>query len=102
MNLELPAEHLEVLEALLARHVPGAEVWAYGSRVTGSSHEGSDLDLVVRQAKAIPSRTLMQLSAALRDSSLPFQVEVRDWRSLPTEFLAEIEREHAVIQRPAS
>lgn len=24
------------------------EVWAYGSRVSGEAHEGSDLDLVIR------------------------------------------------------
>ncbi|MFN5236631.1 MAG: nucleotidyltransferase domain-containing protein [Bacteroidota bacterium] len=24
------------------------EVWAYGSRVNGDAHEGSDLDLVIR------------------------------------------------------
>ena len=26
---------LEILE----RHIPGAKVWAYGSRVTGGAHE---------------------------------------------------------------
>lgn len=27
---------------------PGTELWAYGSRVKGGNHEGSDLDLAVR------------------------------------------------------
>jgi predicted nucleotidyltransferase len=47
-RLLLSDRHLHTLQALLAQHAPGAEVWAYGSRVTGGAHEGSDLDLVLR------------------------------------------------------
>ena len=60
----------EDIEALLREHVPGIEVWAYGSRVNGESHDASDLDLVLRgpDLKRIPSsRTL----AAQRDTLLP-------------------------------
>ena len=44
-GLHLSPRHREEIEALLREHLPGVEVWAYGSRVTGRSHEGSDLDL---------------------------------------------------------
>ena len=47
-RLDLPRRYREQLEALLSEHVPGVEVWAYGSRVNGRSHEASDLDLVLR------------------------------------------------------
>ncbi len=30
------------------------EVWAYGSRVNGAAHEGSDLDLVIRGPNLAP------------------------------------------------
>ena len=33
-HLALSARHLAELRALLERHVPDAEVWAFGSRVT--------------------------------------------------------------------
>ena len=46
--LDLPTRFREKLEALLREHVPDAEVWAYGSRVNGRSHDSSDLDLVLR------------------------------------------------------
>ncbi len=46
-QLVLSARHLAELRALLDRHVPDAVVWAFGSRVTGGAHEGSDLDLLV-------------------------------------------------------
>ena len=44
-RLALPRRYRDQLEALLREHVPGVEVWAYGSRVNGESHDGSDLDL---------------------------------------------------------
>ena len=47
-TLQLAPQHLQLLQALLHTHVPEAQVWAYGSRVTGGAHEGSDLDLVLR------------------------------------------------------
>ena len=47
-RLRLSPRHRRLLKALLQKHVPNVEVWAYGSRVNGSSHEASDLDLVLR------------------------------------------------------
>ena len=34
-RLHLSPEHQAVIEALLREHLPGVEVWAYGSRVDG-------------------------------------------------------------------
>ena len=47
-RLHLRPRHRERLEALLREHLPDVEAWAYGSRVNGRSHDGSDLDLVLR------------------------------------------------------
>jgi len=33
LTLDLPERHLKLLRALLQKHTPEAEVWAYGSRV---------------------------------------------------------------------
>jgi predicted nucleotidyltransferase len=99
VGLSLPEEQREAVGRILAEHLPGCEVWAFGSRVTGESHEGSDLDLVVRAPERLPARALERVSAALRDSSLPIEVEVSDWQALPASFHEEIERAHAVLQR---
>ena len=47
-QLQLSTRHREVLAEPLKEHLPDVEVWAYGSRVSGRSHDGSDLDLVLR------------------------------------------------------
>ena len=50
-RLHLLPRHREQLNRLLKRYLPDVEVWAYGSRVNGRSHDASDLDLVLRAAK---------------------------------------------------
>ena len=98
-SLHLSSRHREEIEALLHKHLPGVEVWAYGSRVNGRSHDGSDLDLVLRGPKLaeIDISRLADFTEALQDSTIPFLVEVRDWARLPESFHHEIEREHVVL-----
>jgi predicted nucleotidyltransferase len=99
-RLKLPATHLAKLRELLARYVPDAEVWAYGSRVNGTAHEGSDLDLVLRHATDLKQDVegWHELKEALQESSLPILVELHLWAHLPTAFHDEIERCFVVVQ----
>lgn len=96
----VPERYLEMVRALLRQHVPQAEVWAYGSRVGGTGHEASDLDLVVRnpsgQAEETPG--LSDLKKAFVESDLPIRVDVMDWARIPESFRREIAREHVVVQ----
>ncbi len=87
----------------MCEHLPGIEVWAYGSRVNGESHDGSDLDLVLRAPglQEVPIGPLADFTEALHDSTLPFLVEARDWARLPERFHREIERGYVVIQNAA-
>ena len=98
-RLDLPRRYRDQIETLLREHVPGVEVWAYGSRVTGKSHKGSDLDLVLRgpDLKRIPSGQLMDLIEALEESNIPIIVQAHDWARLPESFHREIEREYVVL-----
>lgn len=102
-RLHLPARYREHLEALLREHLPDVEVWAYGSRVDGRSHDGSDLDLVLRGPglEEIDLARLDDFQRALHDSTMPFLVEARDWARLPVRFHREIEREYVVLLRAA-
>ena len=98
-RLHLQPKHREVLEALLREHLPNVEVWAYGSRISGRGHDGSDLDLVLRgpDLQEIPIGQLGDFEEAVRESSIPFLVEARDWARLPERFHCEIERDHVVL-----
>ena len=103
-GLHLSSRHREEIEALLHKHLPGVEVWAYGSRVNGRSHDGSDLDLVLRspQLTEIDASRLAEITEVLREATVPFLIEARDWARLPKSFHREIEREHVVLWRAAA
>ena len=98
-RLLLSPRHRRILTSLLREHLPDVEVWAYGSRVNERGHEGSDLDLVLRgpRLKEIPFERLMDFEDSVRESTIPFLVEARDWARLPERFHREIEREYVVV-----
>ncbi len=98
-RLHLLPRHRLILEALLRKHLLNVEVWVYGSRVNGRSHEGSDLDLVLRGPglNKIPHRSLIEFEEAVRESNIPILVEARDWARMPKRFHREIEREYVVL-----
>ena len=99
-TLDLKPKWRARLEELLSRHVPDAEVWAYGSRVTGGGHEASDLDLVLRNPQNLQEETgaLYDLKEAFIENNLPIRVDVMDWARIPESFHREIERAHVVVQ----
>ncbi len=99
-TLNLPERYLALLSQLLSLHLPDAEVWAYGSRVSGGSHETSDLDIVVRNPKDLKCRNnnLPDIQEALQMSTIPIMVDVHDWADLPEAFHRQIEREYLVIK----
>lgn len=98
--IDLDDAALATVRTILAAHLPGAEVWAFGSRVSGGAHPGSDLDLVVRNPRNLQAAQpgLAALKTAFSDSDLPFLVDVIDWARIPESFRNEIERKHIVVQ----
>ena len=98
-RLIVPEAHRRTLASLLREHLPGVEVWAYGGRVNGRGRDGSALGLVLRGSglEEIPSDRLAELEKALRESSIPFPVEARDWAYQPKWIRREIQREHVVL-----
>jgi uncharacterized protein len=99
-RLLLSANYLHTLQNLLAQHVPNTEVWAYGSRVMGGAHEGSDLDLVLRHPADLTQQVAgwIDLKEALQNSTLPILVEVHQWSQLPKAFYPNIEAGYVVLQ----
>ena len=98
-RLRLSPRHRAILDTLIRDHLPDIQVWAYGSRINGRSHDGSDLDLVLRgrDLQAIPAGQLLDFEEAVQESTLPFVVEARDWARLPERFRRDIKREHVVL-----
>ncbi|MBC7424926.1 MAG: nucleotidyltransferase domain-containing protein [Bacteroidia bacterium] len=75
------------------------EVWAYGSRVKGTAHSGSDLDLVIRSQnlKRIPSDIFSQLKETIHDSTIPILIDIKDWATIPESFHKNILQQYEVF-----
>lgn len=95
----LPKRYKEMLIALFEAISVPVEIWAYGSRVNGDAHAGSDLDLVVLAAnhKPISLDVLSSLQEQIRESNVPILVELRDFYGLPDGFRKNIEANHEVL-----
>ena len=98
-HLEIKNAELEIVRAILARHVPDREVRAFGSRVSGPAKKFSDLDLAVMGETPLSSAVLADLEEEFRESDLPFKVDVVDWATTKENFRRIIEREYVVVQK---
>ena len=75
------------------------EEWAYGSRVNGDAHDGSDLDLVIRtpNLEKLPLAVFLDLKKKIQESNIPIIVELFDWARLPEIFHKNILAKHEVL-----
>ena len=94
--LDLNSEYVAMVQHILATHIPHKTVWVYGSRIKGSAHDGSDLDLAV--IDPISEKTLSVLRNAFSDSNLPILVDVYSWKNIPAAFKIEITRAHEIFE----
>ena len=99
--LHLRPKDLALVYELMARNLPAeVAVWAYGSRVNGDNHEGSDLDLVLRGPglMALPAGLLGRFREVLTESNLPIFVDAHDWALLPESFHLRILNRYEVLR----
>ena len=96
-HLDLTHDELLLLQALLKKHLPDIEAWAYGSRVNGKAHSASDLDMVTFSGpeQAMP---IAELREALEETNLPFRVDLFVWDQVPEKFRKVIREKYVVVQ----
>lgn len=95
-ELFVKPRYLEMIFEILDSYCPQAEVWAYGSRINGRAHDGSDLDLAVKNSK-IAKVNIYKLKELFVESNIPFLIDLHDYEMLPESFKDEIDRQHVVI-----
>ncbi len=84
---------LDELKIIFNKTVPDAQVWAYGSRIDGFAHSGSDLDIAI-----VGEGDISVLKTALEESNIPFLVDVVKFENLPESFQKEILKKYVVLQ----
>ena len=87
----------QIVQAILLCHLPGREVWAFGSRVQGKPKPFSDLDLAVLGEQPLPPATLAALADDFTESDLPYKVDIVDWATTSERFRAIITAAHVEL-----
>ncbi len=97
--IDVSPEQLATIKRILAEYADGCEVRAFGSRITGTATNNSDLDLAVNSSQKLKRRTKMLLREAFEESDLPFRVDVMDYNAVSSEFRAIIDAKYEILQK---
>jgi type I restriction enzyme S subunit len=95
--IDICAEDWRIVRGILQDHVPGIEVWAFGSRARGAAKPYSDLDLAIVTEAGVAPDVAAALRDAFTESDLPWKVDVVDWARTSAAFREIIARERVVV-----
>ena len=95
--IDVSPSDLETVQRILQEHVPELAVRAFGSRVSWTARETSDLDLALMTTEPLDLLRVAEMREAFDESALPFRVDLVDWASTSENFRKMIEREYVTI-----
>jgi predicted nucleotidyltransferase len=87
----------QLLMTIIDANIPNAEVWAFGSRVKGTNHRGSDLDVVFISPPILSLAQMAHLREALSESDLPWAVDIVEWGRCSAAFRVIIQAQYQII-----
>ena len=81
--IDIGPSDLETVRRVLRKHVPGLEVWAFGSRVSWTARATSDLDIALMTTEPLDVMRLAEIREAFCPNQIfPFGVDIVDWASV--------------------
>ncbi len=98
--LDISPEQLRIVKEILAGHLAGYEIRAFGSRTNGTAGRFSDLDLLVVTEGPLDFALLGTVRDAFSESDLPFRVDVVDSACMTDTLLSGLEERFVVVQPP--
>jgi predicted nucleotidyltransferase len=96
-------KYLELLAKLFEKHladIPSSKVWIFGSRAKGKQRPNSDIDLLISAKTKKIKDKIAGLGADLKDSDLPFVVDIVYQPELANEFKAEVLKTRMMFWNP--
>ena len=94
--IDLNTKYISILKQIFDTYCKNAEIWAYGSRVNGDCHNGSDLDLVVASYNE-HGKNLSELKRLINESDIPILVDISEFDTLPKSFQNEIRKNKIIF-----
>ena len=96
MTAVSPAE-MEIILAIIKKHAPECDVLAFGSRIKGTHHEASDLDLAIVGKAKLGLSLIGRIKEDFMESDIPFKVDVLDYHSISPAFRTIVDNGHERI-----
>jgi uncharacterized protein len=96
-RLQLEPSQRQAVQTILAQLVPHAQVFAFGSRVSGSPRKYSDLNLAIVMPQPLSLRNLSQLKASFEDSDIPICIDLVDWQQADPSFKSAVTAQGMVV-----
>ncbi|MDX5406047.1 MAG: nucleotidyltransferase domain-containing protein [Chromatiaceae bacterium] len=96
-GLQVSDNEWQQVSAILQRHLPNNEVWAFGSRVKGNAKAYSDLDLAIISDAPLPLALLAEIAEAFSESDLPWKVDLVDWATTSERFRQVISEQKLIL-----
>jgi len=93
----METRHQKIIQQILAKYP--YNFYAYGSRVKGTAHKFSDLDICYQEE--IPARITSQIRWEFEQSNLPFLVELVYWKNMRPALQKAIKKDLTLISAPA-
>ena len=97
-DIAIPPEQWQIVAAIMQKHVPDKEVWAFGSRATHTEKPYSDLDLAVVSDTGLSLSLLAAIEYDFSESDLLFKVDVVDSAAISPAFRESIKSHGMRIQ----
>ena len=94
-----PQDKAEILRIAQKAFSTPLDILAYGSRVDGTAHDTSDLDLALRSKNGQPIDLgeLLNFKEQIENSNIPILVQVFDWATIPENFHKNILKNYVVL-----
>lgn len=99
-QITVSVPHLQYLLEQLKLYIPDATIWAFGSRVKGSHHPASDLDLAILCDKETAQKILPKLNDVFIESNIPFKIQLLDFNRLPPDMQENIKTKYVILCKP--
>ena len=97
-TLDIGEAELRIVQKILRRYVPHAEVLVFGSRATGKAKKFSDLDLCIKAAKPLGLDLTSAMADDFAQSDLPWKVDIVDWATTREVFRRIIEQDGVLLR----
>lgn len=97
----LEEQNLKLLQKILLKNVPQYEILLFGSRMHGKNLKPfSDIDIAIITDKKIDNFVYNDLKESLRESDLPYRVDVVLWNEISDDFRNIIKNNYEILQKP--